>query len=98
MPFYSFKVHSLKEVILPSQKLAIGEGVDVFNLMVDDLQGFLAELESSGVRVLAHHQLDALEPIVPDPYFLFPGRIQENTLLSEGEHSQDPQEQSSSQS
>ena len=97
MPFYSFKVHSSKEVVLPSRKLAIGEGIDVFNLTVDDLQGFLAELESSGVRVLAHHQLDALEPIVPDPYFLSPGRISEDTLLSEGEHSQDPQEQSGSQ-
>lgn len=98
MPFYSFKVHSPREVILPNHKIAIGEGVDVFNLMVDDIQVFLAELESSGVRVLAHYQLDALEPIKPDPYFLSPGRIQESTLLSEGEYPQDPQEQSGSQS
>lgn len=66
MPYYSFKVKSPGEVVISSRSIAIGEGVDVFSKVVDDLPGFLAELQEHGVQVLEHHQLDKLEAIQPD--------------------------------
>jgi hypothetical protein len=64
--FYSFKVQSRDEVIIPSRLLAIGEGVDVFNKVTNDLPEFLEELQGLGVRVLEYHQLDKFEAIHPD--------------------------------
>ena len=84
MPFYSFKVKSPDEVILSSRSLAIGEGIDVFNSVIDDLPEFLAELREFGVQVLEYHQLDDLEAIEPT-YGLIPGMPEEVGLLSTGE-------------
>lgn len=66
MSYYSFKVKSADEVVIPARALAIGEGVDVFSKVIDDLPGFLAELQGHGVQVLEYHQLDNLEAIQPD--------------------------------
>jgi hypothetical protein len=66
MPFYSFKVQSKDEVIIPSRALAIGEGIDVFNKVIDDLPEFLGELQCLDVRVIEYHRLDSLEPLPPE--------------------------------
>lgn len=66
MPYYSFKVKSSNEVVIPARAIAIGEGVDVFAKMIDDLPEFLKELQELGVQVLEYHQLDKLEAIQPD--------------------------------
>lgn len=66
MPYYSFKVRSPNEVVIPARSIAIGEGVDVFSKVVDALPEFLEELQKLGVQVLEYHQLDKLEEIHPD--------------------------------
>ena len=63
MSFYSFKTRSQSEVLLPEYAIAIGEGVDAFNLVVTDLQKFLAVLKDNGVQVLEANQLDNFQPI-----------------------------------
>jgi hypothetical protein len=70
MSYYSFKVRSPGEVVIPARAIAIGEGVDVFAKVVDDLSEFLEELQGLGVQVLEYHQLDKLEAIQPDPEML----------------------------
>jgi hypothetical protein len=82
--FYSFKVQSREEVVIPSRSLAIGEGVDVFNKTLEDLPEFLAELRSYGVLVLEYHQLDKLESIQPD-FAMIADRANGAVLLSVGE-------------
>jgi len=67
MPFYSFKVRSQGEVVLPTYMLALGEGVDVFNATVNDLDEFKQSLLLEGVEVLEVNQLDALDQVPPDP-------------------------------
>ena len=75
MPFYSFKVQSKDEVLIPSRTLVIGEGIDVFNKVVDDLPEFLRELECLEVRVLEYHRLDEIHPLPPqDLTMTFGGR------------------------
>jgi len=73
MPFFSFKVQSRDEVIIPSRALTIGEGIDVFSRVVDDLNEFLSELERLEVKVLEYHRLDELEASPPDQA-MFGGR------------------------
>jgi hypothetical protein len=73
MPFYSFRVQSKDEVIIPSRSLAIGEGIDVFSRVVDDLNEFLSELQGLEVKVLEYHRLDELEAVQPDQA-MFGGR------------------------
>jgi hypothetical protein len=84
MSYYSFKVKSSEEVVIPSRALAIGEGVDVFSKVIDDLPGFLAELQKLGVQVLECHQLDKLEAIQPD-LAMIADSTEGPMLLSSGE-------------
>lgn len=67
MPFFSFKVRAQQEVVLPAYLLVIGEGVDVFNATVSNLEEFRQVLRQEGVEILEAHQLDALEQVPPDP-------------------------------
>jgi hypothetical protein len=66
MPYFNFKVKSSEEVSIPNYRVVIGEGVDVFNLVVENLQDFLGELHNEGVEVLKVTQLDSLEAIPPE--------------------------------
>jgi hypothetical protein len=66
MPYYSFKVRSQNEVLLPEWTVAIGEGLDVFCLVIQDLPKFQAALKEQGVEILEVNQLDNLSPI-PNP-------------------------------
>jgi hypothetical protein len=63
MAYYSFKVLSQQEVVLPTYFLALGEGIDVFNASVNDLEKFSQELFQNGVKILEVHQLDDLEQV-----------------------------------
>ena len=65
MSFYSFKVQAEDDVILPRYFLAIGEGFDVFNLVVDNYDQFVEELRANGVRVVESFRLDEHEEIPP---------------------------------
>lgn len=62
MARYSFVVASKDEVVLPQYGLAIGEGIDVFNLTVEDLSGFLRELWENQVIV---KEINSLDEVVP---------------------------------
>lgn len=63
--FYSFVVRSRELVDLPEYKVTIGEGVDTFNVVLSDLESFIARLRSLGVTVLETHRLDESEPVQP---------------------------------
>lgn len=75
MSYYSFKVRSQYEVLLPEWTVAIGEGIDVFCLTINDLPKFQAALKEHGIELLEVNQLDNLSPIpaqnldlqLPDP-------------------------------
>jgi hypothetical protein len=84
MPFYSFKVKSPEETLIPSRQLAIGEGLDVFNKVIDDLPSFLSELNDLGVEVIECNQLDNLEAVQPN-LATFSDRLDESVLLPAGE-------------
>lgn len=67
MPYYSFKVRSKSELVLPKWTVVIGEGLDVFNLVIQDLPEFLTALKERGVEVLEVNQLDNFSPIPVEP-------------------------------
>jgi len=67
MAYYSFKVMSPREVILPEWTVAIGEGIDAFCLTIQDLPGFQASLKEHGIEILEVNQLDNLSPIPAEP-------------------------------
>lgn len=64
---YSFKVTSSREVDLTEHLITIGEGLDAFTVRTDDVKALKNYLAKEGVQVLECTQLDALEPVVPDP-------------------------------
>ena len=63
--FFSFRVIAPDVVVLPEHFLALDEGVQVFNLMVNDLDTFLGQLRACGVKVLNTYHLDEHEEIPP---------------------------------
>jgi hypothetical protein len=63
MSYYSFKVRSQYEVLLPEWTVAIGEGIDVFCLTVNDLSKFQTALKDHSVEILEVNQLDSLSPV-----------------------------------
>lgn len=67
MAFYSFRTHSAQDVVIPSHLVTIGEGFDVFNTVVTDLDEFMHRLGAEGVKVLEVIQLDVLEQVPADP-------------------------------
>lgn len=67
MPYYSFKVRSPNEVILPEWLVTIGEGIDAFCLVVQDLPKFQADLEEHDVEILEVNQLDSFSPVPEGP-------------------------------
>lgn len=67
MAYYSFKVRSSNEVILPEWTVAIGEGIDAFCLVIQDLPKFQADLKEHSVEILEVNQLDNFSPIPAGP-------------------------------
>jgi hypothetical protein len=92
MPFYSFKVQSKDEILIQSRTLVIGEGIDVFNKIIEDLPEFISELECLGIKVLEYHRLDEIPPLPPqDLTMVFGGRPLYGLTLPSGSE-QYPQE------
>lgn len=61
--FYSFVVRSTREVPIPEHLLVIGEGIDTFNAIVENLEVFRERLRLEGVQILQVHQLDEVDPL-----------------------------------
>lgn len=68
--FYSFVVHSPEEMGFPEYLLMLGEGVNTFNLTLEDPAEFSAVLLEHGVKIIEANRLDDLEPVTPDPMIL----------------------------
>lgn len=77
MGFYSFQVRAAEDVVLPEHFLILGEGTNVFNLSLDDLEAFLIKLRDHDVTVVAMYRLDEHEPL--------PASLVADLALSEGE-------------
>lgn len=56
--FYSFKVWATEEVIFPEHFLVLGEGENIFNTSVEDIEAFRQKLVAAGVRIIEEHCLD----------------------------------------
>jgi hypothetical protein len=62
--FYSFRVYARHEVILPAYFVALDEGMNTFNVHVNEIDAFVETLRAEDVRIDAMHHLDA--PEVPE--------------------------------
>jgi sugar phosphate isomerase/epimerase len=63
MSYYSVKVKSPREVLVLEYVLSIGEGIDVFTRIINDLDEFRGVLKSHGVEILEINQLDKFEAV-----------------------------------
>ena len=61
--FYSFRVFAPHEVVILENFVALDEGMNAFNVHVNDLASFLARLKAEDVRI---DQMNALDP-EPEP-------------------------------
>lgn len=72
MGYYSFVVFAKHPVSIPDPMILLGEGVNTFTAITDDLEGLKALLENEGVAIRGVHRLDGLDPVPPDS-LLLPG-------------------------
>jgi len=72
MGYYSFVALARHPVALPDPLVMLGEGVNVFTALVDDLPDFLSTLAGEDVEVKQVNALDGLDP-VPVESLLLPG-------------------------
>lgn len=63
--FYSFKVWAADDEVFPEHFLVLGEGENIFNTSVQDIEAFRQKLASRGVRIVEEHRLDDLEEVPP---------------------------------
>ena len=63
--FFSFRVLSDEDLVLPAYLLTLGEGFNAFNQRVDDYDRFCEVLASYGVQIISSHRLDDLAPVPP---------------------------------
>jgi hypothetical protein len=63
MAYYSVKVKSPCEVLIPEYVLGIGEGIDVFTRIISDIDEFRSVLKSHRVEILEINQLDKFEAV-----------------------------------
>lgn len=89
--FYSFLTQSRETVDVPEHRLTIGEGIDTFNLTLDDVETFKKRLRSLGVSILQANQLDMLEPVAPNLIEVLNGNecVREEDHLLGGDAGQD---------
>lgn len=83
MSYYSFVAFSRCPVSIPDPLILLGEGVNTFTAVTDDLEGLKALLEAEGVQIREVHQLDGLDPVPPETLLLPDGVHPE--LLGEGD-------------
>lgn len=62
--FYAFVVHASEPASFPQYRLVLDPGIDVFNLLVEDLLAFEKTLAEAGVRIIQASRLD--EETTPD--------------------------------
>lgn len=62
MAYYSFVATAKEPVGITKPMLMLDAGVNVFTLVVDDLDAFLKRLKDEGVTVQQMNRLDAHEP------------------------------------
>jgi len=72
MAYYSFVALAQHPVTMPDPLVMLGEGVNTFTALVDDLAEFLGALKSEGVEVKQVNPLDGLDD-VPVGALLLPG-------------------------
>jgi hypothetical protein len=61
--FYSFVVFAPDEIPLEKEHILLERGPNTFNVLLDDVKGFVAKLTDSGVRIIRQHKLDEFEPV-----------------------------------
>jgi hypothetical protein len=72
MGYYSFVALARYPVAMVDPLVMLGEGVNVFTALVEDLDEFLGDLKGEGVEVKQVNVLDGLDPI-PATSLLLPG-------------------------
>lgn len=65
--FYSFRVYSPHEIMIPANFVSLDEGMNTFNCHVDDIDSFVSALKAEGVRIDQMNQLDAPDPDPGEP-------------------------------
>jgi hypothetical protein len=71
--YYSFVVTAPQPVGIPKPLLMLDKGLNVFNLLVDDLDTLLTQFKNEGVVVQKVNRLDAHEPGNPTDLLLGSG-------------------------
>lgn len=67
MGFFSFKVTSpVDDLVIPEFMVVVGEGLNVFNLTLDDPAPLVSRLVKEGCDVLEVIRLDELERVTPE--------------------------------
>jgi hypothetical protein len=61
--FYSFRVYAPHEVVIIENFVALDEGMNTFNVHVQDIAHFVARLKAEDVRI---DQMNSLDP-EPEP-------------------------------
>lgn len=69
--FYSFRVFAPHEVSIIENFVALDEGMNTFNVHVNDVDSFVARLKAEDVRIDAMHCLDP-QPEPEDKTHLLP--------------------------
>ncbi len=82
MSYYSFVAYSRYPVSIPDPLILLGEGVNTFTAVTDDLEGLKSILEAEGVEIREVHRLDGLESVSPES-LLLPEEVPPNILGSE---------------
>lgn len=73
MGFYSVICRARRTVVVPDRTIALGKGINTFNIETGDIDGVVEHLRAEGVEVDKVAQLDGLEPVDPNQSLLLPG-------------------------
>jgi len=70
--YYSFIAFAKQPVCIPNTCILLGEGLNTFTAVTEDIEGLKVFLEGEGVDIREVHRLDGLDPVPPDS-LLLPG-------------------------
>lgn len=79
MGYYSFVAFAKHPVSIPDPLILLGEGLNTFTAVTDDLEGLKSLLEDEGVTIREVNQLDELDPVPPES-ILLPGEAPSEAL------------------
>lgn len=77
--YYSFVALAQHPVTMPDPLVMLGQGINTFTALVDNLDEFLGTLKDEGVEVKQVNALDGLDE-VPAEALLLPGEEPTSTL------------------